>query len=393
MPRCRFATKRDAGISLQKEPFRLFFPAGILASIVGVALWPLLYAGWLDFYPGEAHARLMVQGFVGAFALGFLGTAFPKMIESPSLTWPELAVLLSGNLGGMIAIALGHVTAGDGLFVLTWVSLLGFLSVRLAFLGQDLPPPGFVLAGIGLFAGVTGAVMLLIQRINLPSTFERSLAQLLLYEAFILCPIAGIGGFLFSRFFTVTSTSVPEPNWNREAFLALAVGAAIIGTIIAQASGWARSAPAARAAIIAVYLIWHGVPLRFRTSQGTLSTMLKIAIGCLVLGLLLSGLSVIYSVALKHILFIGGYGLLILAVASRVAWGHSGNIHLAEGTRRSLRFIVGIVLLAMATRVVADLIPAIRVSHHVYAALSWVIATVIWSAAALRFVAIADRDG
>ena len=42
----------------------------MLAGIWGVMLWPMLYAGWLHFYPGDAHTRLMIEGFMGAFVLG-----------------------------------------------------------------------------------------------------------------------------------------------------------------------------------------------------------------------------------------------------------------------------------------------------------------------------------
>ena len=46
------------------EPFRVFFPFGMLAAIAGVMMWPLLYAGKLGFYPGEAHSRVMIEGFM-----------------------------------------------------------------------------------------------------------------------------------------------------------------------------------------------------------------------------------------------------------------------------------------------------------------------------------------
>jgi uncharacterized protein involved in response to NO len=58
-----------------EEPFRLFFPIGLLLGIVGVALWPLYYAGFATTYPGTMHARLMVEGFMASFIIGFLGTA------------------------------------------------------------------------------------------------------------------------------------------------------------------------------------------------------------------------------------------------------------------------------------------------------------------------------
>ena len=71
-------------------------------------MWPLLYAGWLGFYPSEAHARLMVEGFVGGFAVGFITTAFPKMIGAPSLTWQELATLLCLLFGCIGSHAFNH---------------------------------------------------------------------------------------------------------------------------------------------------------------------------------------------------------------------------------------------------------------------------------------------
>jgi uncharacterized protein involved in response to NO len=74
-PMAKRATKVDFGT----EPFRLFFPAGVLAGLLGVALWPLHFGGYVAFYPGQVHARLMAFGFFGAFILGFLGTALPRM--------------------------------------------------------------------------------------------------------------------------------------------------------------------------------------------------------------------------------------------------------------------------------------------------------------------------
>lgn len=35
------------------EPFQVFFPLGLLASIIGVLLWPASSAGWLHTYPLE----------------------------------------------------------------------------------------------------------------------------------------------------------------------------------------------------------------------------------------------------------------------------------------------------------------------------------------------------
>lgn len=384
-PRCRFARSRRSPLPLRAEPFRLFFPLGLLASLLGVSLWPLVYAKWLSFYPGEAHARLMIQGFVGAFAMGFLGTASPKMMASPSFTWPELGVLITGWGGNVLFACGGNIVGADACFLFTWVAFAGMLATRAAFLRETLPPAGFVLVGLGILAAIAGSTLLLIGRLVTLSPFQQQLALLLLYEAFILGPILGIGSFLFPRFFEPPERPPPKTSaWSQQA-----LGAGWMGFLLFLTYGWQASAPSSlppllRAALIFLYLN-RAIP-QWRHGTGTLSTLLQWALLSLVIGIAFSGMSIAFTVAIKHLLFIGGYGLLILTVASRVTWGHAGRIDFADGKRLSLRWILGILLIGAATRMVADFIPAIRVSHHLYAALAWVLAAAIWGGAVLRYV-------
>src|ERR1043165_5313341 len=79
-------TLKDFG----KEPFRVFFPAGVLAGITGVALWPLYFWGVTQFYPGQLHARIMACGLFGGFIFGFLGTAMPRMLSANPLRVAEV---------------------------------------------------------------------------------------------------------------------------------------------------------------------------------------------------------------------------------------------------------------------------------------------------------------
>src|SRR5262245_10921453 len=50
-----------------REPFRIFFPAGVLSGIVGVSLWPLYFLKLTSLYPGQSHARIMAYGLFGGF--------------------------------------------------------------------------------------------------------------------------------------------------------------------------------------------------------------------------------------------------------------------------------------------------------------------------------------
>ena len=102
---------------LHREPFRIFFPAAVLAGLIGVGLWPVMLLGWTENYPGPSHARLMVQGFFGGFIIGFMGTAMPRLVEARPLSAREAFSLLALFLGNIAATTLGMNALADGFFV------------------------------------------------------------------------------------------------------------------------------------------------------------------------------------------------------------------------------------------------------------------------------------
>ena len=123
-----------AGRLFLVEPFRLFFPLGLRAGVGGVMLWPLYYGHWVGFNPLEAHPRMMVEGCLGAFVLGFLGTAFPRLAGNRPWHVGEFLLLLGLWAGVVGSAASGRVAAADGVFavmlavlfcglVLRWVSV------------------------------------------------------------------------------------------------------------------------------------------------------------------------------------------------------------------------------------------------------------------------------
>src|SRR5476649_520235 len=81
-----------------EEPFRLFFPVGLMLGIVGVSLWLLYYAGIIATYPATAHARLMIEGFMASFIIGFLGTAGPRITSTRHFSRGELTALFTLDL-------------------------------------------------------------------------------------------------------------------------------------------------------------------------------------------------------------------------------------------------------------------------------------------------------
>src|SRR5262245_11288886 len=100
-----------------REPFRIFFPAGVLAGIVGVSLWPLFFTKLITRYPGQSHARIMAEGLFGGFIVGFLGTAMPRLLSAPPLGLRNVLLLFALHLSMITAFALQEMFLGDVLFL------------------------------------------------------------------------------------------------------------------------------------------------------------------------------------------------------------------------------------------------------------------------------------
>src|SRR5688500_16600214 len=144
---------------LWEEPFRIFFPVGLLIGFLGVALWPLFFLGLIETYPNISHARLMVQGFLACFIFGFLGTAGPRVMSVQHFSRTEILRLLILLLAACILHLGAFHALADGLFALALIAFAISLSRRFRK-RQDSPPPNFALVGLGLANGLVGAILL-----------------------------------------------------------------------------------------------------------------------------------------------------------------------------------------------------------------------------------------
>jgi uncharacterized protein involved in response to NO len=89
-----------------------------------------------------------------------------------------------------------------------------------------------------------------------------------------------------------------------------------------------------------------------------------------------------------HLFFVSGLGLVTMAVGARVILGHAGRHDLLGGKIVWLRWVFGLLILAATTRMTSDFIPAVRVSHHIYAAWTWAAAAFVWLLALGKYLLI-----
>ena len=377
-----------------KEPFRLFFPIGAAMGALGVSLWPLYYTGILVSYPGISHARLMIEGFMASFIIGFLGTAGPRITSTPHFSRTELMALMTLFLLSAGLHFGGSHRSGDALFVLCLVAFLFILGKRFVR-RQDSPPPNFALVGMGLLNGFAGALLVTIFE-NEAYSGQYRIGLSLLEQGFVLLPILGVAPFLLPRLLgsgTSGAEEMPEsrtlpPGWMRRALFAATIGVVIDITFMSEAfsvspiSGWVRFAA------IGLYLILM-MPWRGRSFLGN---CLRTGLVVLVAGIGVEALWPQNRVGALHLIFVGGFSFIVLTVAIRVVFGHSGNAHLFR--KRMPFFVVVGVLFFIATfsRYVADLAPWARTSHLIAAAISWLIALFIWMGKVIPKVAVQDLE-
>src|SRR5262249_61140481 len=72
------------------EPFRAFFPLGVLLGWVGIGHWLLYWTGMTATYSCMLHGLVQTQAFLMAFAVGFLMTALPRRTQAPPASAVEL---------------------------------------------------------------------------------------------------------------------------------------------------------------------------------------------------------------------------------------------------------------------------------------------------------------
>lgn len=381
------------------EPFRLLFPLGFFLGVVGVMLWPAFATGLWSTYPAEAHARIMIQGFLSAFAFGFLGTAFPRLLEIQRLGMHPVMLLASGLLIPSGLHLIGQYGAGDAAFIVLLTMFLWMLLSR-ARKRKDIPPPGFILVAMGMFCALTGTLLLWIDRISVGSlpTWAFIFARSLAWQAYLLLPVLGIGAFLLPRFFGLQSKQafpelmMPNAEWRRRALFAGCCGMFIIGGFLLNALGWQYLGHIIPAIAIAIYL-YQEVPLhRAIDTEGSLARGLQVALLSLPVGYTLMAMFPVWQLALSHVVFITGLSLVTFIVASRVLLGHSGQSIRFKSVIAPVTGMTVLLIGALVIRIGADFAGAFRFTLYGISATVWIIGAAIWAAEILPRVRFRDNE-
>ena len=371
----------DGGGVWQREPFRVFFPLGVVLGWVGISQWLLYAAGISSSYSCQLHGLIQVQAFLMAFAVGFLLTALPRRTQGPPPTTMEMA----GAALTLITVPVAMIARYRAVAQLAYASLFALLlqfAIR-RFVGRVAgrrPPAAFVLIPIGILHGLAGAGLIAAAPALHGRPWAVRLGPLLVEQGVFLCFTVGVGSLILPLM-----SGAPPPadlDWSpgeyAKALAYAGVGLSFFTTFVLESAGWSRSAPLLRAAVDALgYAI--GGAARWPGKPGLHRQLAWVSIWMMPLGLAASGLLPDYRVPALHILFIGGFGLLTFAVATHVSLSHLDLQELALGRPPAVVVLAVSFALALAARLAADASHS-YFDHLGWAAGCWLFGSAVWLA-------------
>ncbi len=372
------------------EPYRLLFPLGILAAVAGSVVWPATWLGVLG-YPGVLHRELMIPGFEQCFVSGFLLTAMPAFTHGPRCSRLELGLAVAAALATLTAALLGSPPAVAGTQLASVLLLVTALARRVAR-SRQLPPEEFAFVAFGLAAGLLGLCLQLAGAFNaapsLPARFPERLVSL----GMVLSLVVGLGSLLVPTFagmprpLALPGIAGPHERHGRRPFY-LAIVAVLALSFLTDAIAIARVGPLLRAAAVSTMMV-VGWKLTRRPGHRTLHAhALWLSGWAILVGLWLTALLPALELAGLHIVFIGGFALLTLAIATRVTVAH-GSHPLAVEPGVLSPAIVALLGITLACRLAAEADPQRRA---LWLAVGGTFAGVMWLWWGTRVVRLLTR--
>jgi uncharacterized protein involved in response to NO len=364
----------------RSEPFRIFFPLGVLFAWIGVGHWLIYATGVAATYSCKFHGLVQMQAFMMAFATGFLLTALPRRTQTPPVTRTEIFALATALVVTTVGAIFENWVISEAAYAALFL-LLGQFAIR-RFLGRAAgrrPPAAFLLVPIAALQGFAGAILIAAAEFQGLPTWTSGMGRLMVEQGVFLCLTVGIGGLILP----LMSGSPPPPDLGsspRERWKALAygfAGAAIFASLVLEQVGFELGGPILRAIVVAIGLGLGGGAWRAPGKTGVHRKLVWLATWLMPAGLIVSAVWPDYRVPALHILFIGGFSLMAFGVATHVALGHLNMEQLALGRPPAVIILGAAFVVALLARLAADASDTYFI-HLGWASAMWIFGSAVW---------------
>lgn len=384
---------------IQNEPYRLFFPLGIVLALGGVGHWLFYAAGWMSHAYGFLHANMQVMLYLPCFVGGFLMTAVPRF----SATWTarrwELAGALALMTGITGALFNGRWLAAEALYVLWLLLLARFIVTRFLKRQVDYPPIEFVWIPPAVFLGLCGTLVIILALAGRAGPGWMQMGRSMQEQGFLLALVIGVGGFLGPKLMGVHQMSpVNAQNFKAEMRKKIATHAAgasllIVSFFLEGRDGNVRGY-ILRAAVVTGMLVWSkSLNDKVIAGPSLFTRALSASFWMIASGYWLIPVFPKLQVALLHMVFLGGFSLMISCVSTMVVLSHSGRGELLHRPLWIFWLIAAGFTVSVSLRVGATFF-----AEHYFMLLgissgAWLIVQVGWLIFALPFILSGPAGG
>jgi uncharacterized protein involved in response to NO len=333
----------------RREPYLVLFPLGVFLSWAGVGHWLLHSLGYIDDYRSIFHAMVQVQGFLTCFAFGFLFTMIPRRTASrPPAAW-QMAVACLAPVATTVAAWNEVWYLAQAAWLVAVFTLIGFAVRRFAAADAGRrPPPGFVWIPLGLLMGVAGAALAGVGAARGEELFWlHDVGRNMVLQGMFVGLVLGVGGLVFPLMTRSQAPADAGPGDRAaiagHAALALLLAASFPLEVLVSL----RAALALRAAIVLLVFLASVELWRLPDQPGLNRRLVWTAGWMLPLGYIVAALWPEQEKAGLHVVFLGCFATLALAVGAQVTMGHRGARETMLGNPWQIAAIG--VLMALAT--------------------------------------------
>ncbi len=375
---------RRVSLITRDEPFRLFFPLGILLGCAGVSHWLFYDLAWIKSYSKLLHGALQIQCFLMSFATGFLFTALPRFMGVEYPTRSEVLFALLCLVAMPVFLFAGFWRMGYGAFLLIIGTIVVF-ALRRFPKRRNTPPQDFIFVPMGLANGALGALLQILYWSGLVSPVASMLGLLMINQGMFLCLIMGIGGFLAPRLMGHETLPVVGAGKlgalgisSRRVLIHEGAGLLLFMSFAIEAVGEKSFGQLLRAIVVSIELFWTTQCYKIPVVKDRYVVFLWISLWMVLLGLWAEFLMPLHRIAALHILFIGGFSLMTLSVATRVTLSHLGYGELLDKKLPAVTLFGVLFLAALAIRFGADWHPTMYFHFLSVAAVIWMSGGIAW---------------
>jgi uncharacterized protein involved in response to NO len=305
---------------------------------------------------GLFHSVAQILGFLTCFVVGFLFTFVPRRTATQGPEGWEMAVALTVP---PLAVLAAWANAQEMPYLL-WLGLvvvvIGFTVTRLrSAAARGAVPAVLVWLPISLAAGAVGAMLVAAAPLfSAGAPRYWAIGRGLLVQGLVAGLVLGVGGLLVPQLTRGEAVpDLPSAPARRVAWRHAGAAALFFASFPFEVLADVRLGIALRAAVATVVLVVAARLHRRPTLPGVHRWLVWLGAWLVPLGFWVAALFPRHRGAALHVVFVGGFAQLALAVATHVALSHGGRPERLSASPRALRVMAVLLAVAFAARILA----------------------------------------